>query len=182
MSITKISVNIPTYQELLNPIFLDPKTGNWTVPVMKYSLLPNHGPLFVRTDPLNRDREYQNKIIVYFYLKLTEKWLYKDDRYKMLHKYFEVKTDNNNGQVRLVAYDKINSSNKLTPAESKAVSRYIEQNFVSEKLVKKVLKEVINKYKLKWYDLTENNDAIKDIFFKRIKELIKIAIHSGDTN
>lgn len=170
-------VKIPTYTyyDLVESVFLDPKTGNWTVPVLKYSILPNHGPLYLRSDPLNHDKEYQNKVITYFYLKLTEKWLYRDDRYKTLHKYFEVKPEDNNGQVRLVNQNKINPI-RLSENEHKAVIRYIETYFVTERFVKKILKEIVAKYHLKWYDLVENNQIVKDLFFKNIKGLIKMAI------
>jgi len=77
----------PTNVEYLDYLFKNPITGKWTIPILTF----NTGyinPYYNDTDPLNDDPKYQKRVIEHFYMRLVEKWLYKDTVFRNLIKYF----------------------------------------------------------------------------------------------
>lgn len=167
----------PTNIDDYDWIFKNPVTGQWTIPVMDFNPLVLN-PFYYEIDPLNSDLQYQNRTIDYFYTKLTEKWLYKDSLFRSLLKYFHVSKKNDKGTITLISDpDKISESNILED-DYKHVLKYIEKFFITRRFVEKVLREYISVTHIKWYDLYNNGDTLKDLFRHKLKKIIIRTIYA----
>jgi hypothetical protein len=166
----------PTNVDYLESILKDPITGRWTIPVLTYN--PRIiNPYFGEIDPLNEDPRYHDKVINYFYTKLTEKWLFKEPIFRKLLKYFKVEKTADQGTVSLVkSLDKLSET---TPDEisRKYILKYIEKYFITERFVRKILKEYVAVSHIKWYDLFNNTDTLKELFVHKLKKLITETIY-----
>jgi hypothetical protein len=166
----------PTNVDFLESIFRNPITGRWTIPILTFNTnLTN--PYYGDIDPLNNDPKYQKHVIDHFYVRLTEKWLYKDPIFKSLLKYFKVEKKGDEAKVSLVPnMDSVSKSN-VDEKDRKYVYRYIEKVFITKKFVAKVLKQYVGVTHIKWYDLFYNTDTIKDLFVHKLKKLIVSTIY-----
>lgn len=166
--------NIDDYDWILkNPIL-----NKFTIPVIKYDLrVPN--PFAIDIDPLNHDKRYQEQTIDYFYTKLTERWLYKDPIFKSLIKYFKITKNKNEGEITLVSDPSHISRTNVSEEDYKHVLRYINKIFITKRFVEKVLREYVTITHIKWYDLYNNTDDIKDLFRHKLKKLIIKTIYAS---
>lgn len=173
----------PTNVDLLENIFRNSITGKWTIPILTFNTNFTN-PYYQNLDPLNNNKEYQKSVISYFYLKLTEKWLFKEPIFRSLLKYFRVEKNGTTGKIYLIS-DKKNISNEFNTkdtdsSDDKYIFKYIEKYFISKHFVKKILKEYINKTNTKWYDLFNNSETLKELFAHKLKKKIISTISQLD--
>jgi hypothetical protein len=166
----------PTNIDFLEFIFRNPITGKWTIPILTFNV--NYpSPFYTEIDPLNNDTNYQKSVVENFYLRLKEKWLYKEPIYKSLLKYFKVEKKGDEGKVYLVPSASEVSESNVDSKLQKHVLKYIEKFFITKKFVDKVLREYVNTTRIKWYDLFHNTDTLKDLFAHKLKKMIVSTIH-----
>lgn len=166
----------PTNIDFLDSVFRNPVTGKWAVPIMTFNTLYT-SPFFAERDPLNEDGQYQNRVIDHFYIRLTEKWLYKDASFRKLLKYFYISKTKTEGSVQLIEDPEKVSKEDIDSVDRKYIFKYIEKFFVTRNLVEKALREYVGATHIKWYDLFYNSDAIKDILSRKLKKLIISTIY-----
>jgi hypothetical protein len=113
----------------------------------------------------NKDEYIRKKILSYYYLKATDKWLYND--FDDLVEYFEVK-DN---KVKLI--DNADKKNKtMDKVYYNMILHFIEEAILTKKFIKSVIKEYVNIANVNWYDLYYHSKAIKDLLIHRLKKKI----------
>lgn len=169
-----ISVSTPQNIDIVQTIYRDPVTGQLIFPILSFDTKFNN-PLYYDIDPLNNDPYYHNRLIEHIYLRLTEKWLYKDADFKKLLKYFNVEVNGNKGTVSLIANpDELVKTNE---DKKKYIFRYIEKVFISKKFVAKVIKQYVATTHIKWYDLLANTDSLKELFAHKLKKVIIASIY-----
>lgn len=171
----------PTNVDYLESLFRDPVTGKWYIPVLTFDTRIVN-PYYREADPLNDDPSYQARVVNHFYTRLTEKWLYKEPMFRSLLKYFQVEKSGNKGTVSLVANeDRLSDIKNFSEEDIMHIFKYIEKYFITERFVKKVLKEYISVTHAKWYDLFNNTDTLKDLFRHKLKKLIISTIYELQT-
>ncbi len=166
----------PTNIDYLESIFRDPITGKWTIPALTFNLL-HTSPFYYDIDPLNEDPKYRRSVIDHFYIRLTEKWLYKEPVYKKLLKYFKVDKTGETGKVSLISDPDKPTDIKTNEEYKKFIFKYIEKVFITRHLVSKILKEYVKTTRIKWYDLFHNTATLKDLFAHKLKKLIVSTIY-----
>jgi len=167
----------PTNVDYIQSLFRDPHTGKWTIPILTYNL-DYVNPYYKESDPLNDDPSYRNRVVDNIYMRLTEKWLYKDPLFRELGKYFIVNVENGKGNITLInSLDKKTDTSKLTNQDMLYIFKYINKYFISKKFVKKTLKDYINLTHMKWYDIFNNIDNVKSDLRKKLKKLIVSTIY-----
>ncbi len=167
----------PTNLDLLESIFKNPLTGRWTIPILTFNT-KFISPFYGEIDPLNDDSQYQQRVVDHFYMRLTEKWLYKDPVFRKLLKYFNVEENGSEGKVSLVGnIDDVKDNSNEDSKFRKHVFRYIEKYFITRRFVEKVLKQYVRRTSTKWYDLINNTDILKDLFAHKLKKLIESTIY-----
>lgn len=161
----------PMDTDILESLFRNPSTGKWTIPILTFNTKYTN-PFLTERDLLNNDPFYQKRIIDHFYLKLTEKWLYKDVTFRQLLKYFRVEKNKENGTVQLI--ENIDDVNKepIDEFNRKYIYKYIEKFFITKNFVEKTIKKFVKTTKVKWYDLMNNTDTLKDFIAYKLKKLI----------
>lgn len=165
----------PTNIDDLYFVLRDPHTGKWTIPILTFNSTIT-SPYYNEIDILNDDTLYQNKIIDYFCIQLTEKWLFNNHIYKSLLKYFKVSKIENSGTVSLISStDK--TSDTSSDVDNKYIFKYIEKYFITRRFCEKVLREYVAVTHMKWYDLFHNNKSIKKLFCHKLKKLIVKTIY-----
>lgn len=168
----------PTNIQYLDSLFRNPISGRWEIPVLRFNTRFVN-PFFGEVDSLNEDHLYQKRVIDHYYTLLTEKWLYGRPLYRSLLKYFKVSKDGDKGTVSLITNpDKLSESN-VTKDDEKYVFHYIETHFITLKFVRKVLQEYVRTTHIKWYDLYNNNSALRDLFRHKLKRLILETIYEA---
>ena len=171
----------PTNVDFLESIFRNPITGRWTIPILTFNT-KYINPYYGEIDPLNEDPKYQKRVVEHFYMRLTEKWLYKNPIFKSLLKYFRIEKNGEEGKVSLVPnMDSVSRSN-VDEKDRKYVYRYIEKIFITKKFVDRVLRQYVKTTHIKWYDLFHNTDTIKDLFAHKLKKLIVSTIYELEDN
>lgn len=166
----------PTNLDLLESIFRNPLTGRWTIPVLTFNTRFIN-PFYGEVDPLNDDPNYQSRVIDHLHMRLTEKWLYKDPVFRKLLKYFKVEENGDEGRVSLIDNIDDVKESEIDPKFRKHIFKYIEKYFITRKFVDKVLRQYVRKTKIKWYDLINNTDILKDLFSHKLKKLIISTIY-----
>lgn len=169
-------VMTPTNIDLLESVFRNPYTGRWVVPVLTFNTTILN-PFIGEIDPLNEDPKYHSKVIDHFYIRLTEKWLYKDPEFRSLLKYFKIEKDGKEGKVSLITdIDKVNKE-PVDKTDRKYIFKYIEKFFITRKIVSRILKKYVAVTHVKWYDLFNNTDVLKELFAHKLKKLIISTIY-----
>lgn len=172
----------PTNVEYIESLFRNPLTGQWFIPILTYDVTSKH-PYFSESEPLNNDPIYQDKVIENIYMRLIEKWLFKDPRYLSLLKYFRVENNDNEGKISLIDDpDKVLDISKMTKIDRMHVFKYIEKYFITKRLISKILRSYVNTTHIKWYDLFNNIDTVKDLIRHKLKRLIITTIYELQTN
>lgn len=166
----------PTNVDLLESLFRNPVTGRWFIPTLTFNT-SYINPFFSEIDPLNNSLGYRDDVINNFYLRLKEKWLYKEPIYRSLLKYFTVKENGDKGTVSLIDDPDKASSDNINEKYKKHVYKYIEKYFISKHFVGKILKQYVNTTHIKWYDLFHNTSTLKDLFAHKLKKLIISTIY-----
>lgn len=161
----------PTHINFINQITRDPITHMYIIPELSFNIGRNNY-LWKSTDPVNDDPKYQKRVIKHFYTRLTEKWLYKDPEFRQLTKYFVVKRDNDKIKVSMINNIDNLSKTNMDPIEIKYILRYIEKIFVSKKMVESSLRQYVKLTKIKWYDLFNAIDILKELFAHKLKKII----------
>ncbi|HLX52338.1 MAG TPA: hypothetical protein VKR58_00255, partial [Aquella sp.] len=115
----------------------------------------------------------------YFYTKLTERWLYKDPLFKSLLRYFKINKSKDKGEVTLISDPEKTAESNVKEDDKKHVFKYIEKYFINRRFVEKVLREYVAVTHIKWYDLYNNTDNLKDLFNHKLKKLIKKTIYAS---
>jgi len=69
------------------------------------------------------------------------------------------------------------SSTSVDKDTRKYIFRYVEKVFITKKFIDKILRQYVNTTHIKWYDLFNNTDAIKDFFAYKLKKLIVSTIY-----
>lgn len=166
----------PTNVDFLESIFKNPITGRWNIPILTFNT-KYINPYFGEVDPLNEDPVYQKSVVDHFYMRLTEKWLYKASAFRKLLKYFRVEKNGEEGKVSMIADpDKI-SETPIDEQYHKHVFKYIEKFFITKRLIDRILRQYIGTTHIKWYDLFHNTDTLKDLFAHKLKKLIISTIY-----
>ena len=168
----------PTNVDLIESIFRNPITGRWTIPVLTFNT-KYLNPYFGEIDPLNDDPSYQKSLIDHFYLRLTEKWLYKEPIYLGLLKYFDVNINGNEGTVSLISDPDRPIDLAVNEKYSRHILKYIEKHFITRRFIEKVLIQYIKNTRIKWYDLFHNIDTLKNLFAHKLKKLIISTIYEA---
>jgi len=166
----------PTNVDFIESIFRNQISGRWTIPILTFNTNFS-SPYYADADPLNDDPKYQKSVVDNFYLRLTEKWLYKDPVFRKLLKYFQVEKSGDEGKVSLISDpDKISKSD-INEQYRKHIFKYIEKYFITKRFINKILNQYVKTTHIKWYDLFHNTDTIKDLFAHKLKRLIVSTIY-----
>jgi hypothetical protein len=122
---------------------------------------------------LNTSHQVQKTISKYIYYKLVDEWIYK----KLFPILAFVKIVGGKPQL-IKSMDEYNI-NKLaseTDDEIELRADYLEANIITKKLVSKVLKKMINRMCLNWYELNKNEITIQNVFLEYLKDLLEETI------
>lgn len=122
---------------------------------------------------LNTSKQVQKTITKYIYYKLIDEWIYK----KLFPIIAFVKIVNGKPQLikSMDEYD-INKLASQTDDEIELRVDYLESNIITKKLVSKVLKKMINRMCLNWYELNKNEITIQNVFLEYLKDLLEESI------
>lgn len=168
----------PSGVGLYNTIFIDPLTGQWTIPT--YTYVANTNPF--NLDVIQTDVHYHKRVVSYFYTKLIEKWLYKDPLYQSLLKYFKVSTNDSIISVSLVDNTDQLTTPQLDKKNQSKVFLYLEKVFITKKWVRKILTAYVNTHQIKWYNLIHNSATIKDLFVRKLETFIVSTIYQSKSS
>ena len=122
---------------------------------------------------LNKDKSLHKVITKYFYYKILDKWLYNE----LLPLLAYLKIDD--GKVKLIDNLADYSIEKLAMDTDKNIEKkisYMEDILITRDMVKHVLKKIINKNHIKWYDLYKKEFEVKKVFKDYISDKLEDAI------
>jgi hypothetical protein len=122
---------------------------------------------------LNTSKQVQKTISKFIYYKLVDEWLYT----KLFPILAFVKIVDNVPQLikSMKEYD-INNLSSQTDREIELRVEYLEKNVITKKLVFKVLKRIVKKMCLNWYELDKHTQTIQRVFLEYFKDLFEESI------
>jgi len=122
---------------------------------------------------LNTSKKVQKTIIKYIYYKLVDEWLYS----KLFPLLAFVKIVDSKPQLikSINEYD-INKLSSQTDEEIELRADYLEKNIITKKLVSKVLKRIVKRMCLNWYELDKHVKTIQEVFLEYFKDLLEEVI------
>ena len=159
----------PTQFDYIKTIIRNPNTGFYSLPELSFNI---SNPYWKLNDPVNDDPKYQKTVVKHFYTRLVEKWLYRDPEFRQLTKYFVATRKDDNVKVSLVNNIDNLSNTNIDPVEIKYILKYVEKVFVTRKLVESSLRQYVRLTNIKWYDLFNASDILKELFAHKLKKLI----------
>ena len=125
---------------------------------------------------LNNNESIIKSVVKYYYLKIVDKWIY--ENLKSLLNYIKIV----DGKAKLISsIDKYDEHaidhDSMDDIEKKII--YMEDIIMNKKMVKHVLKELIdNNPEIYWYKLKNYEDKIKHVFYKYMKNKFINAIEN----
>ena len=122
---------------------------------------------------LNTSKQVQKTITKYIYYKLVDEWLYT----KLFPLLSFVKIVDSKPQLikSMSEYD-INKLASETDDEIEQRAEYLEKNIITKKLVSKVLKRIVKRMCLNWYELDKHIKTIQEVFLEYFKDLLEEVI------
>jgi hypothetical protein len=122
---------------------------------------------------LNTSKQVQKTITKYIYYKLIDEWLYG----KLFPILAFVKIVNNNAEL-IKSMSEYNINNLATQSDEEIEARvdYLEKNIITKKLVSKILKKIVKKMCLNWYELNKHSKTIQEVFLEYFSDLFEKAI------
>jgi len=123
---------------------------------------------------LNDNYLAQQQVCERLHLRILDKWLYEDDMCYIL-KYLKIK----DGKVSVVSSVNDYKGNKICSDSVDDVEKkadYIEENFLTEHDMRKLLTKMVNQLGYKWYDLLEKESLVVEVVEKYLRKRIKSKI------
>lgn len=129
----------------------------------------------IQTQTLNVNKNVQKTISKYFYYKLVDEWLYK----KLFPLLAFVEIINDKPQL-IKSMNKYSVENLVTELDKaiKIRANYLEQNIITKKIVKQILKKIVKNMCINWYDLYKHENTISKIFLKYFEKLLEKSINT----
>ena len=129
----------------------------------------------IQVQNLNANKNVQKTISKFFYYKLVDEWLYK----KLFSLLAFVEIINDKPQL-IKSMNKYSVENLVTESERtiKIRANYLEENIITKKLVKQILKKIVKNMCLNWYDLYKHENTVSKIFLKYFEKLLEKSINS----
>ena len=122
---------------------------------------------------LNLDKNVQKSTSKYFYYKLIDKWLYKE-LFELLA-FVEI-IDN---KPQLIKSINKYSVEKLASGSDDDIEKrveYFESKIITKKLIKQILKKIVKRMCINWYDLEKKEATVKKVFLEYFKNLLEESI------
>jgi len=129
-----------------------------------------------RYNDLNKDKTIIKTITKYFLYKTIDKWLYHD--FKSLLSFVKI-TDGKPSLIRNMNDYKPDSLNSDSVENVEKRAEYLEKILINIKLVKHVLKKVINDNNIGWTQLNKHKSLIKKVFKKYLHSKLEQAVKSA---
>jgi hypothetical protein len=122
---------------------------------------------------LNTSKQVQKTISKFIYYKLVDEWLYT----KLFPILAFVKIIDGVPQlIKSMKEYNINNLEYQTDSEIELRVGYLEKNIITKKLVFKILKRLVKKMCLNWYELNKHTNSIQNVFLEYFKDLFEKSI------
>jgi hypothetical protein len=154
------------------PQVINPKTSSSFV--MVNPLRPNN-IVYGNYPDLDKDKQVHKTVTKYFYYKILDKWLYNELRPLLA---FVKIVD---GKPQLIRSMNDFKPNELSDESVENIEKriaYMEHIIITKKLVKHVLKKIVAENNIHWYHINKNEDMVKKVFNKYIKNKLEEAIEN----
>ena len=116
---------------------------------------------------LNEDKRVIKTITKYFYFKILDKWFY-DNLFTLLA-FVKI---NEKGEPYIIKNLKDYHVSSLTKDSQETIDEkinFLSNILISKTLVHHVLKKIVNKYNIKWYQLNKSSEIVKKVMYKYLK-------------
>ena len=123
---------------------------------------------------LNSDKNVQKTISKYFYYKFIDEWLYKE-LFPLLA-FVEII----DGKPQLIkSMDKYSIERLASESEAGIEKRvgYFESEILTKKLIKQILKKIVKRMCINWYDLEKKENMVRKVFLEYFKNLLEESIN-----
>jgi len=172
--------NFKNSEIIFAPQMINPIRSKTASPIISYNPYNPYSPMTTGyyTD-LNKDEKTIKTVIKYYYYKIIDKWLFKD--LLPLLGYVALSKDSNKPHLIKDLNDyTLDSITKSSNSDIALKADYIENILITKDMVKHVLRKIIDKNNVKWYQLYSYEKDIKKTFYKYIKSKLEKAIENSN--
>lgn len=152
------------------------KTKN-TSPFLMVNPVGNTGVQYTygRFTDLNKDKRIIKQITKYFMYKILDKWIYND--FKNLLKYVKF-IDGNPALIRDASELKSELVSSETSNDVEQKIDYLSKILINKKVIKHILKKIVNENNIQWTQLGKNKSSVKKIIRKYLQSKLEDAVKS----
>jgi hypothetical protein len=129
-----------------------------------------------RFTDLNKDKTILKTISKYFLYKILDKWLYQD--FRSLLAFVKI-TDGKPSLIRSMNDYKPDQINSDSVENIERRIDYLGKILINRKVVKHVLKKIVNDNQIQWTQLNKHKSLIKKVFKKYLHSKLESAIKSA---
>jgi hypothetical protein len=122
---------------------------------------------------LNSDKNVQKTVSKYFYYKIIDEWLYKE--LFALLAFVEIV----DSRPRLIKSIDKYSVEKLASESDENIEKrvgYFESDIITKKIIKQILKKIVKRMCINWYDLDKKENVVRKVFLEYFTNLLEESI------
>lgn len=124
---------------------------------------------------LNTSKSVQKTITKYYYYKLIDDWL-RTKLFKLLA--FVEFVDNEPQLIKSMSKYSVEKVIRDSDENIDKRIKYFENNIITKKIVKQLLKKIVKNMCINWYDLNKNESTIQKVFLEYFYDLLENSINS----
>lgn len=122
---------------------------------------------------LNSDKNVQKTISKYFYYKIIDEWLYKE--LFALLAFVEI-IDNKPQLIKSMGKYSIEKLASESDEDIEKRVGYFESDIITKKIVKQILKKIVKRMCINWYELDKKENVVRKVFLEYFKNLLEESI------
>jgi hypothetical protein len=149
-------------------VMVNPATTSMGTPAAQYS--------YGNYTDLNKDKTIIKSISKYFLYKILDKWVYHE--YRPLLAFIKI-TDGKPSLIRSMTEYKPETIDSDSVENVEKRVDYMEKILINRKLVKHVLKKIVNDNQIQWTQLNKHKSTIKKVFKKYLYSKLEEAVKSA---
>lgn len=122
---------------------------------------------------LNSDKNVQKTVSKYFYYKIIDEWLYKE-LFSLLG-FVDLK-DNKPKLIKSMNDYSVEKMASETNSDIELRVEYFESEIITKKIIRQILKKIVKRMCINWYDLDKKENVVKKVFLEYFTNLLKETI------
>lgn len=149
----------PVDFEKIERDFTNPLTGEFELPKIRF--IPSQSAWGTELDIINNNPNYQQNVLLTLDTLFREKWLYHNNKFRKLLKYFKTYMDDDQIYVTLVDNHAMVGNGNINPEIISYVLKYIDMHIAKQSFIQSTIKNYLSFHKYSYYNILNNTRDLR---------------------